>query len=95
MDFDVKPPQNRPHENLESIPNPSKRRAPFRHTPFKPLLSTRYLQILVPEHIDVFLHFRASGRCFGYFGCFHAIGRKISCRFVISKCQTDDSGPIS
>ena len=56
--------------------------------------SIRYLQILVPEHIDVFLHFRASGGCFGYFGCFHAIGRKISCRFVISKCQTDDSGPM-
>ena len=28
-------------------------------------------------------------------GCFHAIRRKKLCRFVVSKCQTDDSGPIS
>ena len=34
MDFDVKTAQNRPHELSESIPNPSKRRTPFRRTPF-------------------------------------------------------------
>ena len=56
---------------------------------------TRYLQILVPEHIDVLLHFRALGGVNRHFNAFQSIRNKKLCRFINSKCQTDDSGPIS
>ena len=56
---------------------------------------TRYLQILVPEHIHVFLHFRALGGVNRHFNAFQSIRNKKLCRFINSKCQTDDSGTIS
>ena len=42
------------------------------------------------SYIDVFLHFRFFFAINLFFGCFHAIGRTVLRRLVVSRGQTDD-----
>ena len=55
-------------------------------------------EILAKFRLDLDLkidHIRSLEGVNRHFNAFQSIRNKISCRFVISKCQTDDSGPIS